>query len=123
MKLTRIIAAAAIVLLAGCGRVAELKPAKGEPLPVKPLMARTTPTPADLLTIPTYAKPDRVDELMKRSQPRPLDPFDLPPPTGGSAPSLPPGSETGPTPAKPANGTQPAPGMPVTTPPATTPGD
>jgi|SRR5690348_2980068 len=123
MKLTRIIAVAGVVLLAGCGRVAELKPAKGEPLPVKPLMARTTPTPADLLTIPTYAKPDRVDELMKRSQPRPLDPFDLPPPTGGSAPSLPPGSESGPTPAQPAKGTQPAPGMPVTTPPATTPGD
>ena len=93
MKLTRIIAVAGIVLLAGCGRVAELKPAKGEPLPVKPLMARTTPTPANLLTIPTYAKPDRVDELMKRSQPREADPFDLPPPTGGAAPVLPAASD------------------------------
>ena len=119
--MTRVIAALGVLLLAGCGRVAELKPAKGEALPVKPLMARTTPTPAELLTIPTYAKPDRVDELMKRSQPRPLDPFDLPPPTGGSAPSLPPGSEMGPSPVKPQNGTQPAPGMPVT-PPPTTPG-
>lgn len=120
MKLTRIIAAGAILALAGCGRVADLKPAKGESLPVKPLMARTTPTPADLLTIPTYAKPDRVDELMKRSEPRPLDPFDLPPATGGSAPSLPPGSEMSPNQQK--KGTQPAPGMPVT-PPPTTPGD
>ena len=120
MKLTRIIAAFGLGLLAGCGRVADLKPAKGEALPVKPLMARTTPTPQELLTIPTYAKPDRVDELVKRSQPRPQDPFDLPPPTGGSAPSLPPGSAS--APAKSGNGTQPAPGMPVV-PPPTTPGD
>ena len=119
MKLTRIIAAAGIVLLASCGRVAELKPAAGQPLPVKPLMARTTPTPAELLTIPTYAKPNRVDELMKRSEPRPQDPFDLPPPTGGSAPSLPPGSETAPNQQQ--NGTEPAPGMPVPPPPS--PGD
>jgi hypothetical protein len=122
MKLTRIIAGLGLVLLAGCGRVAELKPAKGEALPVKPLMARTTPTPQELLTIPTYAKPDRVDELVKRSQPRPQDPFDLPPPTGGSAPSLPPGSAIAPAPAKSGSGTQPAPGMPVVSPP-TTPGD
>ena len=70
----------------------DLKPEKGEALPVKPLMARTTPTPNDLLTRPAYAKPDRVDELVKRSQPRPEDPFDLPPPTGGSAPAEPAGS-------------------------------
>ncbi len=88
---------AAVVLIAGCGRVADLKPAAGHSLPVKPLMARTTPTPEQLLTIPSYAKPDRVDELMKRSEPRPPDPFDLPPPTGGSAPSLPPGNQALPT--------------------------
>ena len=70
----------------------DLKPAAGQPLPVKPLMARTTPTPNDLLRIPAYAKPDRVDELMKRSEPRAQDPFNLPPPTGGAAPSLPPNS-------------------------------
>ena len=87
---------AAVMLLCSCGRQVDLKPAAGEPLPVKPLMARTTPTPNDLLAIPTYAKPDRVDELMKRSEPRKQDPFDLPPPTGGAAPSLPPGSETQP---------------------------
>ncbi len=120
MKLTRIIAALGIALLAGCGHVADLKPAPGQSLPVKPLMARATPTPQELLTIPPYAKPDRVDELMKRSEPRPLDPFDLPPPTGGSAPSLPPGPDTAPSQQKP--GTQPAPGMPVPQPP-TTPGD
>jgi hypothetical protein len=96
MKLTRVTLVAAALLLAGCGRQVDLKPAPGQPLPVKPLMARTTPTPNELLEIPTWAKPDRVDELMKRSEPRKQDPFDLPPPTGGTAPSLPPGSETQP---------------------------
>src|SRR6476661_6758692 len=96
MKLTRVTLVAAALLLGGCGRQVDLKPAPGQPLPVKPLMARTTPTPNELLEIPTWAKPDRVDELMKRSEPRKQDPFDLPPPTGGAAPSLPPGSETQP---------------------------
>jgi hypothetical protein len=83
----------AAIALASCGRVADLKPAPGQPLPVRPLMARSTPTANDLLTLPPYAKPDRVDELMKRSEPRPQDPFDVPPPTGGSAPSLPAGTD------------------------------
>ena len=73
-------------LLASCGRVAPLRPAQGEPLPVKPLMAQVTPRAEDLLTPPTYANPERVDELIKRSQPRPVDRFDLPPPDGGAAP-------------------------------------
>ena len=76
----------AISLLCSCGRVASLRPAQGEPLPVKPLMAQTTPTAEDLLTPPTYANPERVDELIKRSQRRPVDRFDLPPPDGGAAP-------------------------------------
>ncbi|HEY7006938.1 MAG TPA: hypothetical protein VH392_10725 [Sphingomicrobium sp.] len=118
MKLTRVIAISGALLAAGCGRVVDLKPAAGQPLPVKPLMARTTPTPNQLLTIPTYAKPDRVDELVKRSEPRAQDPFNLPPPTGGAAPSLPSASEI--APSEPDNGTEPAPGMPVTPPP---PGD
>ena len=92
----RVLALAALALLASCGRQVDLKPAAGQPLPVKPLMARATPTPNQLLEIPTWAKPSRVDELMKRSEPRKQDPFDLPPPTGGAAPSLPPGSETQP---------------------------
>jgi hypothetical protein len=52
-------------------------------------MARTTPTVDDLLTPPSYTRPDRVDELLKKSEPRKADPFDLPPPTGGNAPVLP----------------------------------
>ena len=88
---------ASAALLAGCGKMADLKPAAGQSLPVKPLMAKTTPTPAQLLTPPAYAAPERVDELMKKSQPREPDEFDLPPPSGGVAPALPVGA--GPQPA------------------------
>jgi hypothetical protein len=86
----------AAVTLAGCGRITELQPAPGQSLPVKPLMARTTPTPAELLTPPTYARPVRVDDLVTRSQSRQTDPFDLPPPTGGAAPTEPVGTVSGP---------------------------
>jgi hypothetical protein len=81
--------AAALLGLGGCGNRADLKPAEGQPLPVKPMMARSTPTPEDLLTPPAYANPDRVDELMRRSVPRQSDRFDLPPPSG-QAPDVPP---------------------------------
>jgi hypothetical protein len=70
-------------------------------------MARTTPTPEQLLQVPPYARADRVDELMKRSEPRPQDPFILPPATGGSAPAAPAGTDpqpidntTGPVPGE-----------------------
>ena len=75
-----------IALLTGCGRMAPLRPAQGEPLPVKPLMAQTTPTAEELLTPPIYANPERVDEIINRSQRRPVDRFDLPPADGGAAP-------------------------------------
>lgn len=78
--------------IAGCGKVADLRPAPGHSLPVRPLMARATPTAEDLLTPPTYARPDRIDELLKRSEARRPDPFDLPPPTGGTAPPMPAGA-------------------------------
>ena len=93
MKRTRLALASTLIALAGCGRVSELKPAAAQSLPVKPLMARTTPTAEQLLTAPPYARPDRVDELVKKSQPRAADPFDLPPPTGGAAPPLPAGTD------------------------------
>jgi len=93
MSLSRILLLSAVLALGACGQVADLKPAPGHSLPVKPAMARSTPTPNDLLAIPSYAKPDRVDELMKRSEPRPQDPFNLPPPTGGSAPGAPAGTD------------------------------
>ena len=76
----------AIAGLAGCGQVAPLEPRPGRALPVKPLMASTTPTAEQLLTPPPYARPERVDELVKRSAPRRVDRFDLPPPDGVAAP-------------------------------------
>ncbi len=90
MKFAPVLMLAAGSLLAGaCGQMAELRPARGEPLPVKPLLARTTPTAEQLLTPPTNARPERIDELVKRSEPRKPDRFDLPPPDGGAAPVLP----------------------------------
>lgn len=82
-----------IALVAGCGRVADLEPAPGHNLPVRPLMARSTPDAEDLLQLPPYARPDRVDELVKKSEPRKADPFDLPPPAGGAAPPQPAGTD------------------------------
>ena len=90
--------AAAALMLAACGKVGPLEPAAGQKLPVKPLMARSTPTPEDLLAFDPQARPERVDELLKRSQPRKVDPFDLPPADGGLAPA-PPGTDTEPAPA------------------------
>lgn len=87
---------AAAFALAGCGNIGPLQPARGQPLPVKPLLARATPTPEQLLAVPTYANPERVDELITRSEARRPDRFDLPPPEGGAAPALPAGSDPGP---------------------------
>ena len=76
-------------ILGGCGQMAPLQPGPGERLPVKPLLAKATPTAEQLLTLPTNARPERVDELIKRSEPRRPDRFDLPPADGGAAPLLP----------------------------------
>ncbi|MFL6732985.1 MAG: hypothetical protein ACJ8EH_12690 [Sphingomicrobium sp.] len=95
MRRRRILLLTGVAALSACGREAELKPAPGQAMPIKPLMARTTPTVHELLTPPSYARPDRVDELVKKSQPRPRDPFDLPPPAGGNAPTLPAGTDPG----------------------------
>jgi hypothetical protein len=92
----RLTFALSFAALAACGQVADLKPAPGHALPVKPLMARETPDAAQLLTPPPYARPDRIDELVKKSEPRKPDPFDLPPPAGGAAPPQPAGALTQP---------------------------
>ncbi len=90
MKFTRFVPLIAGTLLIGaCGQMAPLQPAPGEALPVRPLLAKATPTAEQLLTPPTNADPERIDELVKRSEPRKLDRFDLPPPDGGAAPVLP----------------------------------
>jgi len=89
----RILLIAGAAALGSCGSEAELKPAAGQPMPVKPLMAHATPTVDELLTPPSYTRPDRIDELVKKSRPRVSDPFDLPPASGGSAPTLPAGTD------------------------------
>jgi hypothetical protein len=76
------------LVIAACGKVAPLQPAPGQSLPVKPALAQKTPDAEELLAPPTFARPERIDELMKRSQPRRADRFDLPPPSG-EAPTLP----------------------------------
>ena len=76
----------AALSLTACGSAGSLKPPEGQPLPVKPAMAQVTPTAEDLLSPPTFAAPERIDELMRRSMPRKADRFDLPPAGGGAAP-------------------------------------
>ncbi len=81
-----------IILLAlglgACGQTAQLKPLPGQSLPVRPLTARTTPTVADLLSLPPQAVPRRVDELLTKNQPRRADRFDLPPADGAAPPPV-----------------------------------
>ena len=81
-----ILVAALALALTGCGSAGSLRPPEGQALPVKPAMAQVTPTAEDLLTPPTFAAPERIDELTRRSMPRKADRFDLSPPDGGAAP-------------------------------------
>ena len=71
--------AIALLLLTGCGASRGLKPAPGDTLPAAPYGATATPTPADLLTPATQARPGRSDELLRNSDERRSDEFDLPP--------------------------------------------
>jgi hypothetical protein len=72
--------------LASCGKVADLEPAAGSPLPQKPALANRPLTPDELLALSPQARPKRVDELNKRGEIRQTDRFDLPPPDGSPAP-------------------------------------
>jgi hypothetical protein len=76
MKKTIIVVA---ILLAGCGASRGLTPAEGQQLPPAPYGATATPTPNDLLTPNTQARPGRSDELLRNSDERRSDEFDLPP--------------------------------------------
>ena len=67
------------LLLASCGASDKLKPAPGEALPIAPYGARTTPTPTQLLTASTQARPQRSDELLTQSDERRGDEYSLPP--------------------------------------------
>lgn len=65
--------------LAGCGARESLQPAPGNSLPPKPLGAKATPTPDQLLTPGVETRPARSDELLRQSEERRTDDFDLPP--------------------------------------------
>ena len=82
----RLAMAIGALALASCGKVADLEPAAGHTLPQKPMLASKTPTSEELLELPTYARPDRVDELLRKGERRQPDRFDLPPPSGDAAP-------------------------------------
>ncbi len=73
--------------LAACAQTAQLKPAPGKSLPVRPLMARATPDVDDLLALPPQAVPRRVDELLTKNQKRKADRFDLPPADAAAPPA------------------------------------
>ncbi len=70
---------AAALLLGGCGAASGLEPREGRSLPVAPVGARATPTPAELLTPNVQQRPQRSDELLRSSDERRTDEFDLPP--------------------------------------------
>lgn len=67
-----------LLLLAGCGSRQQLALPNGQ-LPPRPAAATTTPTPEQLMTPDTQARPARSDELLRRSEERRDDKFDLPP--------------------------------------------
>jgi hypothetical protein len=66
--------------LAGCGVQQDLKPQKGQSLPVAPYGAKQQPTPQELLKPSNQSRPARSDDLLRNSQDRRSDEFDLPPP-------------------------------------------
>jgi hypothetical protein len=68
-----------LLVLAACGSREPLRPAAGQSMPARPLMAAEAPTTEELLTPPPIARPQRVDEGLKRSEAREDDRFDLPP--------------------------------------------
>ena len=78
--MTKILVAAALLLLTACGGREPLQPAQGETMPVASAMAAHAATTDELLTPPPIARPERVDEALRRSEEREDDRFDLPPP-------------------------------------------
>ena len=70
----------AVLPLAACGKVQDLRPAPGESLPAAPGQAARAPTTEELLTPPPVARPRRQEDTLRRSEERADDPFELPPP-------------------------------------------
>ena len=77
--MSRFVAIALLPLIAACGQTADLKPAKGENLPVAPYGRDDQPNAEELLELEPQSAPERSVELRRRSEEREDDPFDLPP--------------------------------------------
>ncbi len=75
-----ILAATALLALAGCGSREILKPAEGHVMPVKPATAAVQPDIATLMKPPVESRPQRTDDVLRKSEERPDDRFNLPPP-------------------------------------------
>lgn len=75
----RILAAALILALGGCGAREDLKFAEGKAPPATPYGAKAAPTPSDLLKARVQTRPGRSDDLIESSDKRRSDEFDLPP--------------------------------------------
>jgi len=67
------------LLLAACGLREPLRPVEGQGTPPAPVAMDRPLTTDEMLTPPTTARPERVDELLRRSEERVPDRFDLPP--------------------------------------------
>jgi len=80
IRLRTIVAAAALLALAACGKRDALRPAEGHSMPPKPATAAAQPTVDELLTPPVETRPGRSDDVLRRSEERPDDRFNLPPP-------------------------------------------
>lgn len=72
----------AVLLLGACGSRTELIPLAGRSLPPRPAGATATPTPEQLMTPDTQARPIRNDDILQGPDVRQTDRFDLPPPGG-----------------------------------------
>ena len=68
-----------LLALSSCGLRKPLAPAQGQHMPRAPAMASRAMTTDELITPPTAARPERLDELLQRSEERHDDRFDLPP--------------------------------------------
>ena len=68
-----------LLALSSCGLRKPLAPAEGQSMPRAPAMASRAMTTDELITPPTIARPERLDELLQRSEERHDDRFDLPP--------------------------------------------
>ena len=75
----RLVVVGLVFALSACGAARDLKPAAGEALPIAPYGAAATPSPKDLLTASSQARPTRTDELLTNSEERQGNEFDLPP--------------------------------------------